>query len=95
MADPKEVAKAVSSMVNTFGNQNRKDFIEQMSVEHRTLQQQFTQLCMDWLSHCDGLRQSKQYDGRNEASMNIGNTLFDFMERKEISYNRKYKLPFI
>ena len=41
-------------------------FIDAMSKEHRTLQQSFTKLCMQWLEYVA----SDEYrtDGRNEAS---------------------------
>lgn len=92
---PKEVSNAVSLMLNCFGNKNGKAFIEEMSKEHKTLQQRFTQLCFDWLSHCDSLQATKRFDGRNEASVDIANKLFDFMDSEGISFNRKYILPFI
>ena len=94
MSKPDLTAKDVASMLNSMGPQNSKKFIDVMSNEHRTLQQRFTQLCIDWLAYCDGMK-SNQYDGRNEASKEIANKMFDFMEREEISYNRKFKVPFI
>ena len=44
-------------------------FIDAMSREHRTLQQSFTKLCMQWLEHVahDGY----PYDLRNEASHQV------------------------
>jgi hypothetical protein len=92
---PKEVAKQVSLMLNCFGNRNKKEFIEEMGNEHRTIQQQFTQLSMDWLSHCDGLKDTGKFDGRNEKSVELANHIYDLLEEEEVSYNRKYILPFI
>ena len=88
---PEEIAMNVSGMLNAMGNHNAKEFIKVMGNEHRTLQQRFTQLCFDWLQHCDTM----MTDGRNEASKEIAKKIFDHLEKEEISFNRKYMLPFI
>jgi len=44
-------------------------FIEAMSKEHRTLQQSFTKLCLQWIENCAS--EEYQTDGRNEASHDI------------------------
>ena len=92
---PDEIAQVVSSMVNGGGTRANREFIEKMSKEHRTLQQRFTQLCFDWLSHCDKLKDTGRYDGRNEASVKIAKKLTDYMDKEDLTSNRHYKLPFI
>jgi hypothetical protein len=51
-------------------------FIEAMSKEHRTLQQSFTKLCLQWLEYVA----SDDYmsDGRNVASHTTARALMNF-----------------
>lgn len=60
-----EKARLVADMVNTMGF-NTKAFCKAMETEHRTLQQTFTQLCIDWLKTCAS--DDYRHDGRNEDS---------------------------
>ena len=48
-------------------------FIEKMSRDHRTLQQSFTKLCLQWLEYVGSV--DYRYDGRNEASFNTANDI--------------------
>lgn len=70
-----DVAKELMSHVNDYGF-DLGGFIEYMSREHRTLQQNLTRLCAAWLRHCAGLKEG-QYDGRNEASVRLGKAMMD------------------
>lgn len=82
MKQTKELVKEVSDYVNTF-NDKGQEFCEAMSCEHRTLQQSFTKLCLNWLEHCA----SDEYrtDGRNEQSKVISQALLNcFKEKQEI-----------
>ena len=65
--DRKSVEK-VSLMLNDFSF-SAKGFCEGMTREHRTLQQSFTRLCIEWLQTCADA--NYRYDGRNEASHKI------------------------
>lgn len=60
--------ETVSTMLNDFGF-SAKSFCESMTREHRTLQQSFTRLCIEWLQTCADAEY--RYDGRNEASHTI------------------------
>ena len=60
--------ETVSTMLNDFGF-SAKGFCESMAREHRTLQQSFTRLCIEWLQTCADAEY--RYDGRNEASHKI------------------------
>jgi len=64
----KELVQDITDYLNTF-NSREKEFCEEMSREHRTLQQNFTRLCLQWIEHCA----SPEYrtDGRNEASKEV------------------------
>jgi hypothetical protein len=59
---------------------NYKAFAEQMSREHRTLQSEFTTLCLEWLLKCRELYETDNYDGRNEHACRMGKALWDYIE---------------
>ena len=65
-------AEMVSGMINSFSF-DYQGFCDEMSREHRTLQQNFTRLCIYWLSHCAS--DEYRYDGRNEASHEVAKSM--------------------
>jgi hypothetical protein len=73
-AKSKEIAEQITNYLNSFSNKSQ-DFNQAMSRQHRTLQQNFTKLCLGWLEHCA----SPEYgtDGRNEQSQEIAKVLLD------------------
>lgn len=81
MKQTKELVQEVSDYVNTF-NDKGKEFCEAMSCEHRTLQQSFTKLCLQWIEHCA----SDEYrtDGRNEGSQKIAREVLEGFKQKQI-----------
>jgi len=73
--DPvEELVKYVSNCVN-YSIDNKK-FAERFGREHRTLQQSFTRLCMEWVRY---LAKQENYDARNEASVKLAKGLVDYM----------------
>lgn len=81
--EPKEskeqqLAIYVSNAINC--SFNNKAFAEQMSHEHRTLQSEFTSLCLEWLLKCREMYETDNYDGRNEHSCRMGKALWDYIE---------------
>ena len=79
----KELVQEITDYLNTF-NSKEKEFCEAMSCEHRTLQQNFTRLCLQWIEHCA----SPEYrtDGRNQQSQTISQVLLHcFKERHRIA----------
>lgn len=64
----KENAQIISDMVNDF-NFNAKGVCEELSKEHRTLQQNFTRLCIEWLKTCAS--DEYRYDARNADSRKV------------------------
>lgn len=70
--DAKELTNIITNHLNTFGDKSEA-FNEAMSREHRTLQQNFTRLCLKWLEHVASDEYST--DGRNEQSKEIAQTL--------------------
>ena len=70
--DSKELTEIITNHLNTFGDKSEA-FNEAMNRQHRTLQQNFTRLCLKWLEYVA----SDEYrtDGRNEQSKDIAQTL--------------------
>ena len=89
----KEVVNNVTDYLNSFGNKN-KEFIQEMNREHRTLQQNFTKLCMAWLENCAS--EEYRFDGRNEASHNVSKEMVEgFRDAKGTMSNPSEWLPCI
>lgn len=82
----KELARTVSNSLNCFGFDSRA-FCEQMKQEHRTLQQNFTRLCVAWLETLANMEEW-EFDGRNEASVTMARHIME-------SLDGKTELPFI
>ena len=80
----KEMAEAVADFINTCDDERLTEFVEQMAVEHRTLQQVFTRLCVAWFEHLASLTEH-QYDARNEASVKLAKK---FIEATGDKYDR-------
>ena len=66
MSEAQEAAKVMSNFCNGYYSRQIEEFVEEMSYEHRTLQQSFTKVCFAWIEH---LAQSENYDLRNEAAV--------------------------
>lgn len=74
-----QIAEHIMTEVNHFCNTEK--IAEYMSREHRTLQQTFTKLCVDWLKQ---LAVTEYYDERNKASVELAKSLMDIPEAKEV-----------
>ena len=85
--EDKDNARVVSSMVNDFSF-NYDGFCSAMTLEHRTLQQCFTKLCIHWLATCAS--EEYRFDDRNEASHNIAKAIIDSQDADFIGH-----IPFI
>ena len=70
----KQTVENVTDYLNSFSSKE-KEFIEEMSKEHRTLQQSFTKLCLAWVEHCAS--PEYRFDGRNEQSHNISKDILE------------------
>ena len=69
----KDIVKEISNYVNSYSS-DYKEFARLMSYEHRTLQQNFTKLCIAWLKE---LSETENYDLRNEASVEFAKSIKD------------------
>lgn len=83
----KNNVQQVSGMLNNFSF-NPEKFCEEMTKEHRTLQQSFTRLCIHWLCTCAD--ENYRYDERNEASHEIAKALISSQDADFIG-----NIPFI
>lgn len=73
----RNAAKQVSDIVNYSSGQGTNSFLEQMSREHRTLQQSFTRMCLQWLEQVAERKCPQNVDGRNEASQKIAEQMME------------------
>lgn len=67
------------------GGYNKQEFTDTMLTGHRTLQQSFMRLIMNWLK---ALSEQEYYDGRNEASVKLAKRIMD-------AVGDDYCLPYI
>lgn len=79
VAKEKQLATHITNEINCIFD--KKAFVEQMSREHRTLQSEFTTLCLEWLLKCREMYEAENYDGRNEHSCKTGKVLMDYLEK--------------
>ena len=82
-----ELVTKITDFINSY-NCDEKGFVEQMSREHRTLQQSFTRLMFKWIEHCAS--NDYHFDGRNEATHRTSKELIKafamYKEEQEPSY---------
>ena len=64
----RDIAKEMSNFVNGASSQDNEEFIEFWETEHRTLQSEFTQLCVNWF---ESLAKRSTYDGRNKWCIDL------------------------
>lgn len=89
--ETKIIVKEITDFVNTF-TLNQEEFNEEMSRQHRTLQQSFTRLCMKWIEHVAS--DEYQTDLRNESAKSVSKKLIQPF-KDEHGYNPSGYLSFI
>ena len=72
----KEIVDDITDMINSYSTKNSEIFIEQMELQHRTLQQSFTRLCLKWIEYVAS--SGYRIDGRNEASHDLCDALITY-----------------
>lgn len=87
MSRETENVRKVSDMLNSFSF-NPEEFCKEFSREHRTIQQNFTRLCINWLCTCAS--DDYRFDARNEASHRVAKALIDSQDADFIGH-----IPFI
>lgn len=82
--DDVRIAEMITSELNSFGF-NYKGVCEAMLREHKTLQQSFTRLCVEWLRTL-GTAEEWHFDGRNEASRELAKKLLPYLEETALPF---------
>lgn len=77
MASMKQNANEVSNMLNSLGFAPEL-FCAEMRKDHRTIQQNFTRLCLEWIKTC--AQEDYPHDERNRASHVKCRAIVDRME---------------
>lgn len=85
----REGQDATRKITDYLNNRNARYIVMGMAQEHRTLQQNFTRLCVAWLEHLASL-QDGQFDLRNQASVELARKL----AQTDVWPDAKY-LPYI
>ena len=82
----------VTDQVNTFSKID-SEFCKVMSREHRTLQQSFTRLCLQWIEYVG----SNDYkcDSRNQASHDVCRFILQKIHSETDNFKPSQKLPLI
>ena len=70
-----KLARDMSDFVNAVGSLRTREFCFAMSREHRTLQQNFSKLCYEWLRFQSQQYEDQNYDGRNEYACRVANKI--------------------
>ena len=71
MKEDKEIVQRITDYINNM-SANPDDFADEMSRQHRTLQQKYTLFCVAWLKK---LADTESYDDRNEASVKFAKSI--------------------
>lgn len=71
----RNAAKEVSQIVNYSGGHGQEAFLDEMSRDHRTSQQSFTRMCLQWLEQVAERKGPQFTDLRNEYSQKIAEQL--------------------
>ena len=80
VAKEKQLAGQITDALN--GRFSKKDFCDAMSREHRTLQEEFTELCVWWFEQLAEMHKRGNYDLRNKYSCELGRDITEFINGK-------------
>jgi hypothetical protein len=78
MDKEKQLATTITEALN--GCFDPKLFCEAMSTEHKCLQSEFTNLCLNWLEQCRKMYNENKYDDRNKHACMMGKALMDYID---------------
>lgn len=78
-----EHVRAVSDAANAITSHGCKEFAQQFSKSHRTIQQNYTRMCIAWLEE---LAEQKNYDLRNEASVKLAKEFVEKVKERGLPY---------
>ena len=83
----KMTAERIGLLLNDFGF-SPVLVCKNLEREHRTLQQSFTRLCIEWLKTCAS--DEYRYDGRNEMSHEVSKGLLDLAKENNLDLEIPY-----
>lgn len=90
--EAEELAEQVARFVNGYRSKG-EEFCKEMTFQHRTLQQSFTRLCLQWLETCAG--EDYLTDGRNQPSKEIAKELIETFQEKKCNILPSKWLPMV
>jgi hypothetical protein len=67
--------------LNTLSGNTREVMIQTLATEHRTLQQSFTKLCLEWLEYCGS--DKYHYDLRNQDTHEVCKSLLENFSHRD------------
>lgn len=76
--------RAISDAANALARNSCKQFAEMFAREHRTVQQNFTSLCVAWLEKL--AKPDTYYDLRNEASVMLAREFVEKVQNRGLPY---------
>ena len=93
--DSQDAAGALTDFVNHTPSDDNHFFIEAMSRHHRTLQQKFTRLCLDWIYFMAQRYEHKAdrsmwFDARNEGAGKACSAILEALENTDDSTGKDY-----
>lgn len=75
----KQLAEEITNALN--GCFSKKEFCNAMSREHRTLQEEFTELCIWWFEKLAEMHKQNNFDERNKYSCALGQQITEFLNK--------------
>lgn len=90
----RKAATELMQFLNSATSMDRAVFLETCEAEHRALQEEMTNLCVDWLFVC--ARSTYRFDARNTYSAKIGRLLYTALNKpKDVVslIERNYDIP--
>jgi hypothetical protein len=78
------IAREMSNFVNSYSNRS-KEFNLEMASEHRTLQQNFTKLCLQWIEFVGS--DDYRHDLRNQDSHETCKKMLETFKKENGHWN--------
>ena len=94
----KDVGKMVSDLMNNMNSQYDEDlFVNEILLQHRTIQQQVCKLMLRMIVAWGDNGRSERYDARNEMTCKISEKLLTILEEEYIVFRNptRVSLPYI
>lgn len=72
-----EASEAFIDFLNGATNQEKQEFVNNLMIEHRTLQQNAFDLFMDCVASWAQMEGTMRYDDRNQAAVRVSKKIVD------------------